>query len=456
MGKKLAASVSLILGIYAGEVLHLKGGERQTGGLGGSIIGGMPVAGKRLVEGKTRVIVQYAAPPGEAEMGVLNVLGGVVLGVVPEDGLLVSLPDEARVELLYPGAVFLGRLRLEDKVSKWLGEAPGWMAVEYFNDVTSGQRAVLGGRRIWGTRKDAAALAEWDEVAYVYPAGGQEEGTACSNGGLGMYVASSGASWAGAGKVGYFVERSPGDVEANHLAAGTEVAMAAALKEWARYSNLEFLEAGSSADWRTLNLKLAAGEHGDGIPFDGPGGVLAHTFYPVPVNGEPVAGDIHLDLAEKWTAADLYSVILHEVGHGLGFVHADFPGSVMYPMYRRVSGLGAADIAAVRESYGTRVVAEEAGEQELGLDVTAVLRNVADFPPGELVAIAGKAWGGGGGLKVRWRYAGGRDWTAVPGAFEWLAPMVPVFGVDVDVVVEVTDGMGRTVERTVSIVAKEE
>ncbi len=43
-----------------------------------------------------------------------------------------------------------------------------------------------------------------------------------------------------------------------------------------------------------------ARSHGDAYPFDGPGAVLAHTFYPAAPNPEPMAGDMHLDDDEGW------------------------------------------------------------------------------------------------------------------------------------------------------------
>src|ERR1041384_2757716 len=72
-----------------------------------------------------------------------------------------------------------------------------------------------------------------------------------------------------------------------------------ALALWASVTPLTFTEVSNAAS-ADIVILWGVGEHGDGIPFDGVNGVLAHAFFPPP-NGGSLAGDAHFDDAETWT-----------------------------------------------------------------------------------------------------------------------------------------------------------
>jgi matrix metalloproteinase-14 (membrane-inserted) len=62
---------------------------------------------------------------------------------------------------------------------------------------------------------------------------------------------------------------------------------------WAEASGLEFDQVESSSP--KINILFVERNHGDGKPFDGPGGVLAHAQFPED------GGAIHFDNEEPWT-----------------------------------------------------------------------------------------------------------------------------------------------------------
>lgn len=129
-----------------------------------------------------------------------------------------------------------------------------------------------------------------------------------------------------------------------------------ALGRWQAVSNLKFrYQSHGQAD---IMIKFARKVHGDAYKFDGPGGTLAHAFFP---GTQSLAGDTHFDDDELFTIGTSHGknfdwVAIHEFGHAIGLDHTSVKGAIMFPFYTGYRGgdfnLHEDDIKGVHFLYG--------------------------------------------------------------------------------------------------------
>ncbi|XP_049786929.1 matrix metalloproteinase-14-like isoform X1 [Schistocerca cancellata] len=140
-----------------------------------------------------------------------------------------------------------------------------------------------------------------------------------------------------------------------------------AFSTWAGYARLNFsLIADPAAD---IIIAFGRGPHGDPFPFDGPGSILAHAYYPYEM--DQYGGDVHFDEDENWKVklegpyddgVDFFTVAVHELGHSLGLAHSDVPSSIMFPYYKGFQEsfqLGYDDILAMYDLYISRSLEDD-------------------------------------------------------------------------------------------------
>merc|ERR1711971_538800 len=130
--------------------------------------------------------------------------------------------------------------------------------------------------------------------------------------------------------------------------------IAKALKVWSDVTDLRFRQKDSGPVH--IDINFVSRDHGDGDPFDGEGGTLAHAFFPV------FGGDAHFDDSETWTISsykgtNLLQTAAHEFGHSLGLSHSDQYKALMAPFYRGYESkvrLDVDDVTAVQALYGQK------------------------------------------------------------------------------------------------------
>lgn len=411
-------------------------------------------------------IIQFDHSPGLEDLDALLQDGLQVVGALPDNAVMVAAPGgqvPAR-----PGRRWIGRMETPDKLSPELatvfteGEfavVSALVVVEFHTDVTAGRQETVAGAEgltllrsgvlrpdhalLRGTYRELLALAAHDEVAYVFPADpdlltGAELlpclGMLTSSGPVGQYtniVHGWNLDADNVAHLGYFF----GSVTPKVPAALVQSEVVRALTEWTRHANIMFQPAASASAQRNVVVKFVSGAHGDAWPFDGPGGILAHTFYPVPVNAESLAGDIHMDADENWHAGgdlDVYSVALHEAGHAIGLGHSDRVGDVMYPYYRSHPTLSANDIGAAQLLYGVGTATPAATSAQTATPVSGPvappplpLRVVPDTMPQTVqtssLSLTGTLSGGTTPYSVQWQTDHGYSGRAALTAKAWTA-----------------------------------
>ena len=452
-------------------------------------------------------VLQFGSEPGPETRAELARRGIRVLNAVPQSALMVSSATPPDLEGL--DVTWAGPLASSDKLSRELMRSRHAFYLVMFHPDVSGSdaREILRRQGFWildhpdllpahllvsGSYYRLRDLAARDEVAYILPASADLvagrrvlgcAGALTANGPVGDYVEVSpgwGRDADGRVDLHYFFQSLTPKVEEN--AERNEILRA--LGEWARYAHLDFSPASAPTADRTVNILFARGAHGDPYPFDGAGGVLAHTYYPAPPNAEPIAGDMHLDADENWqvgAAVDLFSVALHEAGHALGLGHTDSPGTVMYPYYRFFSGLSDDDIAGIRDLYGS----SGAAPPEPPMPVPPEPRAPAppepppsspgspvnppsdQIPPAlrilspastivatsaSMITVSGAATDNAGVTAVRWTNSTGDSGTA-SGTTTWSAQVPLLVGTNV-VIVRAYDAAGHSGWRAITVVRR--
>jgi hypothetical protein len=322
-------------------------------------------------------LVQFPQAPGVDDLAALRDRGGRIVSYVPDWAFVVAAAPDLDLDGLN-----LSRMEQfdpADKISPMLERFDrGEALVRFHSDVDLADSLEIlrraGAARIdspamgehhflvTASRENLESLAAWDEVEYVFPADPDlASGTpfhfcsgAATVAGPVAQLAARVGQWS-PGRLGFVpLNFAYGELSTKVTPSLLKGEIVRAMQEWSNHVQVGFTETSNVSGTRTLAYRWGRGPNGGPQPFDGPGRTLAYTYFPSPPNPEPIAGDLYFDDDENWQIGldiDVFSVVLHELGHALGLGHSDVPGSVMYPYYRRATALAADDIASIQQLY---------------------------------------------------------------------------------------------------------